>query len=92
MGAARVGAAAAGRNGGAGGAGVGALGGGSGRWNLNTFLRWSHYDVDREEELRYDGDAAGSGWVRGDFAGHCSGLSPVRRALCVAALLASVVS
>jgi len=61
-------------------------------WNLNTFLRWSHYDAERAEQLRYDADAAGSGWTHGDFAGHCSGLSPVRRALCVASLLGAVVS
>ena len=67
-------------------------GGPSGGWNLNTFLRWSHYHAERQEELRYDADAAGSGWSRGDFVGHCSGLSPVRRAICVAALLGAVVS
>ena len=64
----------------------------SARWNLNTFLRWSHFNAERAEEMRYDMDAAGSGWLLGDFAGHCSGLSPVRRALCVAALLGAVVS
>ena len=62
------------------------------RFDLNTFLRWSHFDGERQEELRYDMDAAGSAWRRTDFAGHCSGLSPVRRALCVAALLGAVVS
>ena len=66
--------------------------GGSARWNLNTFLRWSHFNAERAEEMRYDMDAAGSGWLLGDFPGHCSGLSPVRRALCVAALLGAVVS
>ena len=61
-------------------------------WNLNTFLRWSHFHAERKEEMRYDGDASSSRWSRGDFVGHCSGLSPVRRALCVAALLGAVVS
>jgi len=61
-------------------------------FNLNTFLRWSHYNAERDSHLRFDGDAYGSGWVRGDFAGHCSGLSSVRRALCVAVLLGSVVT
>jgi len=61
-------------------------------FNLNTFLRWSHYDSERGSHLRFDRDAPGSSWVRGDFAGHCSGLSSVRRALCVAVLLGSVVT
>ena len=60
-------------------------------WNLNTFLRWSHYSAERDEMMRFDADRPGSGWVRGDFAGHCSGLSPARRALCVAVLLGAVV-
>jgi len=60
------------------------------RFNLNTFLRWSHYHAERDESLRFDADAHGSGWLRGDFAGHCSGLSPLRRALCVAVLMGSV--
>jgi hypothetical protein len=37
--------------------------------------------------MRFDADAAGSGWRVGDFVGHCSGLSPVRRALCLGVLL-----
>lgn len=61
-------------------------------WNLNTFLRWSHFHGERQEELRYDTDVAASGWRWHDFAGHCSGLSPARRALCVAALLGAVIS
>jgi hypothetical protein len=59
-------------------------------FNLNTFLRWSHYNAERAESLRFDADAHGSGWLRGDFAGHCAGLSPLRRALCVAVLMGSV--
>ena len=59
-------------------------------FNLNTFLRWSHYNAERDESLRFDADAHGSGWLRGDFAGHCSGLSRLRRALCVAVLMGSV--
>jgi len=61
-------------------------------FNLNTFLRWTHYNAERNEQMRFEGDAHGSGWLRGDFAGHCSGLSPVRRALCVGVLLGSVVT
>ena len=60
-------------------------------FNLNTFLRWSHFDSERDQQMRFDADAFGSGWVRGDFAGHCSGLSSLRRALCVAVLLSSVI-
>jgi hypothetical protein len=60
-------------------------------FNLNTFLRWSHYNAERRSYLRFDTDRHGSGWVKGDFAGHCSGLSSVRRALCTAVLLSSVV-
>ena len=67
------------------------VGEGTSRWNLNTFLRWTHRAEDGRT-LRYDADAAGSAWQGGDFSGHCSGLSPVRRALCVAALLAAVIS
>ena len=59
-------------------------------FNLNTFLRWSHYNAERRSYLRFDTDRHGSGWVKGDFAGHCSGLSSVRRALCTAVLLSSV--
>ena len=61
-------------------------------FNLNTFLRWSHYNAERQANLQFENDAHGSGWVRGDFAGHCSGLSSVRRALCVAVLLGAVVT
>ena len=59
-------------------------------FNLNTFLRWSHYNAERAEEARFEGDAHGSGWLQGDFAGHCSGMSPLRRALCVAVLVGAV--
>lgn len=62
------------------------------QWNLNTFLRWSHYHPERHEEMRFDGDVGGSRWLAGDFAGHCSGLNPVRRALCIAGLLGAVMS
>jgi len=61
-------------------------------FNLNTFLRWSHFNAERSSWLNFGHDAVGSSWVRGDFAGHCSGLSSVRRALCVAVLLGSVVA
>ena len=61
-------------------------------WNLNTFLRWSHYNAERDENMRFEGDRHGSGWRPGDFAGHCSGLSPLRRALCVAVLIGAVIS
>ena len=61
-------------------------------FNMNTFLRWSHHNAERDAEMRFDGDAYGSRWRRGDFAGHCSGLSPVRRSLCVSVLLDAVVS
>ena len=64
--------------------------GGERAFNLNTFLRWSHYNAERAEEARFEGDAHGSGWLQGDFAGHCSGLSPLRRALCVAVLVDAV--
>jgi len=60
-------------------------------FNLNTFLRWSHFHAERKEDMRFELDAAGSGWQMHDFAGHCSGLSPVRRALCVAVLLRATV-
>ncbi len=59
-------------------------------FNLNTFLRWSHWNAERSEQLRFDADAHGSSWLQGDFAGHCSGLSPLRRALCVAVLVGAV--
>ena len=67
--------------------------GDGGAFNLNTFLRWSHVDNEREGvgAMRFDGDASGSGWRAGDFSGHCSGLSPLRRALCSAVLLGAVV-
>jgi len=60
-------------------------------FNLNTFLRWSHYNAERDETLRFDTDARGSAWLSGDFAGHCSGLSPLRRALCVAVLVGQTI-
>lgn len=66
-------------------------GGRAGLFNLNTFLRWSHADVQRAEMMRFDADDRDSAWVEGDFAGHCSGLSPLRRVLCVAVLLEAVV-
>ena len=68
-------------------------GDGSGPFNLNTFLRWSHVDTERDGvgTMRFDGDASGSAWRVGDFSGHCSGLSPLRRALCIAVLLGAVV-
>ena len=62
------------------------------RWNLNTFLRWSHYHSERSEQMRFDMDAAGSSWQMGDFAGHCSGLSPVRRSLCLSVLLGATMA
>ena len=62
------------------------------RWNLNTFLRWSHYHSERSEQMRFDMDAVGSSWQVGDFAGHCSGLSPVRRSLCLSVLLGATVA
>ena len=64
---------------------------GAAGFNLNTFLRWSHYNAERDETLRFDTDARGSAWLTGDFAGHCSGLSPLRRALCVAVLVGQTV-
>merc|ERR1719424_914992 len=60
-------------------------------WNLNTFLRWSHFNVERRQEMRFV-DTPGSGWRYADFAGHCSGLSPVRRALCISVLLGNTVT
>ena len=63
----------------------------TGRWNLNTFLRWSHYSSERLEHMRFDNDAFGSRWRVGDFAGHCSGLSPLRRSLCLSLLLNSTI-
>ena len=68
-----------------------ANGGAASAWNLNTFLRWSHFHAERKEDMRFELDAVGSGWQVRDFAGHCSGLSPVRRALCVAVLLRATV-
>jgi hypothetical protein len=41
-------------------------------FNLNTFLRWSHFDPVRGLFLRYDADRSSSKWRRGDFAGHCT--------------------
>ena len=58
-----------------------------GAWNLNTFLRWSHYDAEREADRRYEEDSRAGAWAHGDFAGHCSGLSQLRRAMCMGALL-----
>mmetsp|Transcript_27679 Transcript_27679/g.70808 ORF Transcript_27679/g.70808 Transcript_27679/m.70808 type:complete len:258 (-) Transcript_27679:134-907(-) len=69
---------------------LGGVGGDERGFNLNTFLRWSHWNAEREETLRFDADAHGSGWLPGDFAGHCSGLSPLRRAMCVAVLVGAV--
>jgi hypothetical protein len=60
-------------------------------FNLNTFLRWSHFNSKRQLHQRFPDDSADSKWRKGDFIGHCSGLSQVRRAMCVSALLASVV-
>ena len=60
-------------------------------WNLNTFLRWSHYSSERSEHMRFDNDAWGSRWRPNDFAGHCSGLSPLRRSLCLSLLLNSTI-
>jgi len=60
-------------------------------FNLNTFLRWSHFDGSRDQLQVYDHDSSASQWRRGDFAGHCTGLSYLRRGLCVRTLLASVV-
>lgn len=60
-------------------------------FNLNTFLRWSHFDGSRDQLQIYDHDSSDSQWRRGDFAGHCTGLSYLRRGLCVRTLLASVV-
>mmetsp|Transcript_3568 Transcript_3568/g.9988 ORF Transcript_3568/g.9988 Transcript_3568/m.9988 type:complete len:409 (+) Transcript_3568:72-1298(+) len=62
-----------------------------GAWNLNTFLRWSHYDAEREADRRYEEDSRAGAWAHGDFAGHCSGLSQLRRAMCMGALLGNVV-
>ena len=64
----------------------------AGGFNLNTFLRWSHYDSSRKQLQRYDGDRPSGLWRYGDFAGHCTGLSHVRRGLCARGLLDSVVS
>lgn len=60
-------------------------------FNLNTFLRWSHFDGTRDQLQIYDQDTAASQWRHGDFAGHCTGLSYLRRGLCVRTLLASVI-
>ena len=106
-------------------------------FNLNTFLRWSHYDDERGLAQRFTDDGlwcvaphhtstcprAGTWghvpilhrfeprlrygsreltplhdcvtvhrtkWRPGDFAGHCSGMSRVRRGICVHALLNAV--
>jgi hypothetical protein len=60
-------------------------------FNLNTFLRWSHFNSKRQLHQRFPDDSTGSKWGHGDFTGHCSGMSTVRRAVCVSSLLASVV-
>ncbi len=60
-------------------------------FNLNTFLRWSHFDGARDQLQIYDHDSTASQWRRGDFAGHCTGLSYLRRGLCVRTLLTSVI-
>ena len=61
------------------------------QFNLNTFLRWSHLDRDRGLDQQFVHDSRGSQWRHGDFAGHCTGLSYLRRGLCVRTLLSSVV-
>ena len=60
-------------------------------FNMNTFLRWNHFNKERQTQLRYDGDRPWSKWRVGDFAGHCTGLSHLRRGVCIRALLASVI-
>jgi len=59
-------------------------------FNLNTFLRWSHYDDERGLAQRFTDDGLWTKWRPGDFAGHCSGMSRVRRGICVHALLNAV--
>jgi len=56
-------------------------------FNLNTFLRWSHYDAGRMETLDFTDDPAHTMWRDGDFVGHCSGLAPERRGVCLGMLL-----
>jgi len=58
--------------------------------NLNTFLRWSHFDWDRHVQQRYESDPPSTRWKPGDFLGHCTGLSSVRRSMCIALLLKHV--
>lgn len=58
-------------------------------FNLNTFLRWSHYDAKRGQDLHFHDDKLETMWRDGDFIGHCSGLSAERRSLCVAMLLSA---
>jgi hypothetical protein len=55
-------------------------------FNLNTFLRWSHFAPDGSQ--RHFDDPQAAQWRPGDAVGHCSGLSPARRGLCLAVLLA----
>ena len=61
---------------------------------MNTFLRWSHFDAEGAvgTSRRFESDEFGTAWRPGDFAGHCSGLSPLRRALCVAVLIGFVIT
>ena len=61
------------------------------RYGYNRVEIDPDYTVE-EVTVRFEGDRHGSGWRPGDFAGHCSGLSPLRRALCVAVLIGAVVS
>lgn len=58
-------------------------------FNLNTFLRWSHYDARREETLWFRDDPEETMWREGDFLGHCSGLAAERRGVCLAMLLSA---
>ena len=53
-------------------------------WQVLAFM------ATRTAALLRFADAHGSSWLQGDFAGHCSGLSPLRRALCVAVLVGAV--
>jgi len=56
-------------------------------FNLNTFLRWSHYDPKRMETLDFRDDPEHTMWRSGDFVGHCSGLAAERRGVCLGMLL-----
>lgn len=42
---------------------------------INTFSRFSHYDIHRQMYLNYDGDPEYSKWKPGDFMAQCTGLA-----------------